>query len=245
MKKIFSLSLLVFFLLGVTVSPGFSQKAADILEKMIEAQGGRKALENIKDMTISGTLEMVQMGMSGSITMYHKEPDKMRMDMEFMGMVITEAFDGETAWMTNPQTGSDEEMPEKGSEEMKRTAFNIGNAVFLHPEKFGVTYGFKGKEKVEDKDCLLLEQTFSDGHKTTYYIDPETYLTYKSKTMSLNQMGIEVESEQLFSDYRKVDGIMVPYSMTILQDGEEFLTMTSTNISFNTGLEDSFFKMSE
>ena len=72
---------------------------------MIEAQGGRKALAAIKDTTISGTIEMPQMGISGSITIYQKEPDKMRMDMEFMGMVITQAYDGQNAWMVNPADG--------------------------------------------------------------------------------------------------------------------------------------------
>jgi len=55
MKRYFSLCLLALFLLGLVTSPGLSQKASDILEKMIEAQGGRKVLEGIKDTTMSGT----------------------------------------------------------------------------------------------------------------------------------------------------------------------------------------------
>ena len=125
MKKILSFCLLSFFLLSLLTSPGYSQKASDILDKMIDAQGGKKVLGSIKDTTISGSLEMIAVGASGSVTIYHKEPNKVRMDMEMMGMVITVAFDGETAWMINPQTGSTEEMSGKDAEDMKRDVYDF------------------------------------------------------------------------------------------------------------------------
>ena len=106
MKKIVSLSLLSVFLFGLMASQGFGQKATDIMEKYIEAAGGRKRLSNIKDTTMIGSLNVVMVGMSGSLTWYQKEPNMMRWDMEVMGMTMTQAFDGEVAWGTNPQTGA-------------------------------------------------------------------------------------------------------------------------------------------
>ena len=243
MKKILSACLLSFFLVSLMTSPGLSQEAADILKKMVEAQGGKKVIEKIEDMTSSGTIEMIQMGMSGSMTMYKKEPNKVRMDIEVMGMIITQAFDGETAWMVNPQTGSQEEMPEQQAEDMKRMA--LGVDAFIYPEKYGISFAYKGKEKIEEKEYLVLEQTFSDGHKATLYIDPKTYLTYKSKSTNMNQMGVEVEQETFESDFKKVEGMTIAYSIIIHQDGEEFMKLTLTDITFNSGLEDSLFKMEE
>lgn len=243
MKKIFSLCLLSFFLLSLLASPGLSQKASDLLEKIIEAQGGRKVLEGIKDTTISGSGEQLQMGVSVMLTFYHKEPNKFRQDIEITGMVITSAFDGETAWTTNPQTGDVEEMPEQAQAEMKRGAISFGNSAFLNPEKFGFKYEHKGKESIEGKDYYLLERTFPDGEKETIYLDSKTYLIYKVKQKTLNQMGVEVELEEFYSDYKKVSGVILPHSMTIFQEGEEFGEITITEISFNTGLEDSFFEM--
>jgi len=93
MRKMVTIGLAGILLAG-TAALAQAQTAKDILDKMIEAQGGRKALEAIKDTTTVGGMEMVQMGMNGSITMYQKEPNKMRMDIEVMGMIITRAFDG-------------------------------------------------------------------------------------------------------------------------------------------------------
>jgi len=243
MKKIFSAWLLSLFLLSLMTSPGLSQEASDILKKMVEAQGGKKVIEKIKDMTSSGTIELIQMGMTGSMTMYKKEPDKVRMDIEVMGMIITQAYDGETAWWVNPQTGSREEVPERQAEDMKRNALGID--AFIYPEKYGISFAYKGKEKIEEKEYLVLEQTFPDGHKATLYIDPKTYLTYKSESTTVNQMGVEVEQETFESDFKKVNGMTIPYSIIIFQDGEEFMKLTLTDVSFNSGLEDSLFKMSE
>lgn len=241
MKKYLSLGLLSLFLFSLFAPTGFSQTAQEVLEKMIDAQGGRKVLESIKDTTLVGTAEMIQMGMNGSFTMYQKEPNKMRWDFEVMGMTVTQAFDGEKAWWLNPQTGVTEEMPEKVTQSLKRQA--LGNDSLLNPEKYGITFTLKGKEKIQDKDYLVLEETFQDGNKATLYLDPSTYLLYKMKMMTVDQTGNEIETENIFDDYKKVGDTVIAHSMTIFQSGAEFIRMTYTQVTFNSGLEDSLFQM--
>ncbi len=243
MKKICSIFLLSFFLVALITSPGSGQTAEEIIKKMIEVQGGKKVFESIKDMTLSGTLEVVQQGLSGSITIYKKEPDKMRRDIEIMGMIITQAYDGETAWGVNIQTGITEEMEEQQAAEMKRQSLPIIS--MLYPEKYGFSFDYKGKEKIEDKDYFVIENTYPDGFKATLYVDTETYLTYKAKVKTMGPMGYEVESEQFTSDYKKVDGMIIAHSMVSFIEGEEFMKITFTSVKFNTGLEDSFFKMNQ
>ena len=243
MKKVCSIFLLSFFLLALITSPGSGQTAEEIIKKMIEVQGGKKVFESIKDMTLSGTLEMVQQGLNGSLTVYKKEPDKTRRDIEIMGMTITQAYDGETAWGVNIQTGNTEEMEEQQAAEMKRESFPIVS--WLYPEKYGFSFDYKGKEKIEDKDYFVVEETYPDGFKATLYVDAETYLTYKAKVKTMGPMGYEVEAEQFTSDYKKVDGMIIAHSMVSFIEGEEFMEITVTGVKFNTGLEDSFFKMSK
>jgi hypothetical protein len=243
MRKIFVLSGVCFLLLSLTSVPGISQDASGVLEKMIEASGGRKALENIKDTYISGTFDLTQMGMSGTMAISHKEPNMFRQDIEIMGMVVTNAFDGEVGWMINPQTGASEELPEDLQEQSKRGALGWGSAILLHPEKHGITYKLKGEETVDDIKCSVLEQVYADGHVALMYIDNSTHLLYKTRQPSLNQMGVEVETDVIFSDYKDVDGLPSPHLVTIYQDGEEFAVMTVSEIKYNNGFEISLFKM--
>jgi outer membrane lipoprotein-sorting protein len=243
MKKSLSPIFCAVLLLALVSAPAYSQTAQDILAKHIEAQGGAKALAAIKDTTVSGNMDLVSYGMSASLTMYQKEPNKMRMDIEVMGMVITQAYDGEIAWMINPQTGATEQMPENMTQEFKRQA--LGNDALLNPEKYGIKYDFTGKEKIDDKEYLVLTQTTADGHVTTLYLDPATYLTYKTKGKTIGQSGEEVMAESIVSDYKKVDGVLLAHSMTTYQDGQEFMRMTITKVAFNAGLEDSLFQMAK
>lgn len=250
MKKIITLSVVGIFLLGLCFTFSLAIKtqekksdaqALKILEKMIEANGGRKALEKIKDTTSTGSLSLIAMGLEGEFTFYQKEPNKLRIDAEVMGMTVTQAFDGDMCWWFNPQSGVTEDMPENMAEGFKRDA--LGNGALLHPEKHGIIFTYKGKEKLEDKDHHVLIQTFSDGWEGTLYINAETYLLYKSTGVGPNDMGVEVENENFSTDYKKVDGMMIAHTMTTYQDGEEYITLTITETKFNTGIEDSLFVM--
>jgi outer membrane lipoprotein-sorting protein len=243
MKKTLCCGIAGLFLLGLLFSTGFAQDEQKILDKMIEAMGGRKVIEGIKDVTSVGDMDIVAMGITGTTTMYTKEPNKMRMDLEFMGMGMTQAFDGEVAWGIDPNSGIAEEMPEEAGDLVKKAS--LGNAAFLNPKKYGLTYKAKGKEEVDGKEYLLLDRVYEDGYTMTFYIDPETYLIYKSKAMSMDEMMAEVEEETVMTDYKKVNGIMTAFTLQIFRDGEEFVAVTLTEVTYNTGLEDSLFKIEE
>ena len=92
MKRVILFCVMSLLLLSLAASPGADQSAEDVLKKMIDARGGRKALENVKDQTMSGTMEIVAQGMSGPVTIYSKEPDKSRFEIDVMGMKIVQAF---------------------------------------------------------------------------------------------------------------------------------------------------------
>jgi len=141
----------------------------------------------------------------------------------------------------NSQIGVAE--PLTGNMESVMINSSYGNSAFLAPEKYGISYELKGKEVADGKEYLLLERIYPDGYTTTFFIDPETYLIYKFKQESYDEMQMEILEETVFSDYREIDGIMTAFSLTILRNGGEFAVLTLTDVSFNTGLEDSWFKM--
>ena len=245
MKKLTAAFLTALVLSTLAATPATAQTAKDVLNKMIEAQGGRKLLSTIKDSTTMGNFDINQMGMeiSGTITIYQKEPNKTRMDMEFMGMMMTQGYDGQQAWGTNMQTGIVEEMPADQAEDFARQA--MGMDYLLNPDKHGLTFELKPKVAIDGKDYFVLDMIMSDGFRITQYIDPDTYLTYKSELMGLGMTGGQAKIESYFSDYRKVEGVSVAHSMRVVQDGLEVLRMTFTSVTYNNDLEDSLFAMNK
>ncbi len=239
MKRALSLTIAGLFIAALLAAPGSAQTADQILKKMVEAQGGQKLYESLKDITISGSIELPTQGLSGTLTVYKKEPDKRRLDFEVMGMVITQAYDGQVGWYTNPQTGSIEEMGEEMLAEAKRQSLPV--LAIVYPEKYGMSYTYQGKETIEGQDYFLLEETYPDGFKATLYIDAGTYLIYKQK-VKVMQMGVEVEVEQFSSDYKKFNGMMVAQTIVSYAAGEETQRITINEVKINSGLEDALFK---
>ena len=83
MKKATTWILSAVVLMTLAALPGYGQTAQDVLSKMIDAMGGRKALEAIKDTTTTGTVEITSpYPITAPITIYQKEPDKVRMDID-------------------------------------------------------------------------------------------------------------------------------------------------------------------
>lgn len=243
MKKALIICFLGIFLASITAFPGYSQTAKEIVAKMIEATGGKKAIEGIVDSTMTGTMELIQQGLSGEITVYKKEPSQMRIDLEVMGMVITQAFDGNLVWWTNPQTGATEEMPPAEAASIKRDS--LPRIAILDPEKYGISIVYKGKEQIEGKDHHVLEQTYADGFTSTLYVDSTTYLITKTKSTTESDIMGEVELEHVVTDYKKVHGLMTAHKVITYANGAESRTVTITDIQYNTGLEDSLFVMEE
>jgi outer membrane lipoprotein-sorting protein len=237
-------AILVGFSLGVFLCSSSSAQTVDeIRKKMIESQGGAEFLRSIKDMTITGSIDVVQQGLSGSLTVYKKEPDKRRTDIELMGMVITQAYDGQKAWWVNPQTGGSEELSGQPATDLKRQAMPI--TAMLDPSKYGLSFSLKGKETVEGKEYYILEETFPDALKVSQFVDPETYLIHLVRLTSIGQAGAEVKVEQVFSDFKKEGKMTMAHSIVTTQDGAEYTRITFNQVKFNTGLEDSLFMMSK
>lgn len=241
---------LLIVLAAATPSPGqtpaaeSSKDALAVLAKTVDAMGGRKVLASIKDTTLKGTADLVQMGRSLPVTIYQKEPNRLRIDLDLSslaaGQVFTQAYDGTRGWGTDMQTFSDEPMSEALSKDFSHQA--VGNDSLLDPRKLGITYGLKPKAELDGKDYLVLEQTLADGHKSTIYIDPVTSLPYKSATTSLDPVtGAVVETESVLGDYRPVGGWMVNHSLRTFQGGQEIMRLTLATVTVNSGLDDALF----
>ena len=239
MKKILTLTILLFF--GWSLTSLSAQTADDIVKKMIEAQGGKKVYESIKDMTVKGTLEIIPQGMDAEVTIYKKEPTQRRSDIEIMGMMITSAYDGKMAWGTNQQTMAVEEFTGEQAANMKREAMPVIAPVY--PEKYGLKHKLNGKKTLEGKEYWVLERTYPDDYKITIYLDTETNLLYKSFASVLGADGMEHDVETIQTDYKTVNGLVMAHTTKQIVDGTDYLLITVTEVTFNTGLEDSLFVM--
>jgi len=235
MKSIISSILLALIFIGTS----FPQTVDEILSKYFEVQGQDKLLATntymIKGKIIQGQFDI-------PFTSYQKRPMKFRSEAEFQGMKIVSAFDGEKGWLINPMMGSTEPQPMTADQIDRMKIQADYDGMFYNYAQKGYTVEFEGKEPVDDIQTFVLKLTRPNGDIITSYIDAENYVTLKTKS-KMKIQGVDTEAETIFSNYKTVDGILVPYSIETKMNGKTVMQMVFDEISYNKEVEDSIFEM--
>jgi hypothetical protein len=218
----------------------------EIVAKNIQARGGMEKLKAVKTMKATGKLVMGGGAMEIPFTRVSKRPNAMRMDFTFQGISGTQAYDGKTAWQIMPfQTGKKD--PEQSNAE--QTKLLEEQADFDGPlvdwKTKGSTVELVGTESVDGADAFKLKVTRKSGNVDYMYIDKETGLEVKTESKrTIN--GTEVESESKMSDYKEVDGMTVPFTMSSgMKGGPEQAQqkIVMDKLEFNIATADSTFAM--
>jgi hypothetical protein len=72
------------------------------------------------------------------------------------------------------------------------------------------------------------------------YIDAQGLIARQSFA-AMGPDGRPVQAEEVFSDYRRVDGILVPFKAELLRNGRVMLTRTLRQVSVNAPVDDALF----
>lgn len=242
----FRRSLAALALVAMLAPAVHAETVDEIVAKNIQARGGMEKLKACKTMKATGKLVMGGGAMEIPFTRVTKRPNEMRMDFTFQGITGTQAFDGKTAWQIMPfQTGKKD--PEQSNAE--QTKLMEEQADFDGPlvdwKAKGHTLELMGTESVDGADAFKLKLTRKSGNVDYMYIDKETGLEVKSESKrTIN--GTEIESESKMSDYKEVDGMTVPFTMSSgMKGGPEQAQqkIVLEKIEFNVATGDSDFVM--
>ena len=225
------------------------QPAADlpsakvILEKYIEAIGGRAKLETIKSRQSTWTMDYPAMSMKADISMLQAEGGKFLniIDTSSMGK-FEQGSDGTTFWEINPTAGPRVlEGPELA---MKRRKPALDSE--LNYEELFKKIETVGMEAVNDRPHYKVAFTYKvaltpeEGVAEFRFFDKETGLISKTATPVQMQGGTAVET--FISDYREVDGIKLPFSVSEIFHGKE-LKMTMKEAKNNVEIPADTFNL--
>jgi outer membrane lipoprotein-sorting protein len=183
--------------------------AEQIIEKSIEASGGREAMAKIKSTAIKAEVDVTFAGMKATAEIYSKEPNKRLMVQNIDGFgQIRQGFDGTNGWADDPQGGL-RDMAGEELEQMKIQAEMHGELKWreLYPK-----VEVKGKEKVGDREVYVLALTNKAGKTTTQSYDAENFQVLRQVTTAVTPQG-EMEIKTELSDYRMTDGVRMPFQL--------------------------------
>jgi outer membrane lipoprotein-sorting protein len=220
-----------------------AQTVDDIIAANIKSKGGVARIKATTTVRMSGSVvarDMNGRDLSGTMTMVAKRPNLMRRDATVNGQQITNAFDGASLWMAMG-TMPAQELPGTQAAYARQDA--EFDSVFVDYKEKGFLIELIGKEKLDGADVYHLKLARKGGPPRDYYLDSVTGLEKKIVVSVQSPDGSPVTSVTEFSDYRTVEGCLVPFVLKQRQNGTLISTTTLDKIEFNVPVEDVYFKM--
>ena len=242
--KITSKLLVAAFVLS-SVGSAAAQTADEIVDKTVNALGGRDALGKLTSRSSTGTMTIATPGgeISGTVEVLTARPNKSRtlinLDLTAVGagsMVLDQRFDGTSGYALDSMRGN-REITGGQLELMKE---NVFPTPLLGYKERGSKVELAGKEKVDDRDAYVLNVTPASGPASRTFIDAQSYLPIKSIVkVNLPEVG-DVEQTIEVSDYRDVDGVKVPFKVKGSSAVQTF-TIVISDVKHNVKIDEALF----
>lgn len=227
---------LSFLFLGLI---GFSslraQTADEIVNKYIDAIGGKKTLGDVKSIVITSSVE-TQFGEGSSVTSILAGKG-FKSETDFGGTKVINCFTPNGGWGVNGFMGqtSATALPEQQAK-AGQGSLQVGGPLVDYAAR-GLKVTLAGKDATDFQ--LKLE---GNGMSSTFYVNQQTYLIDKTAT-KVNAQGQEVEVVTAFKDYKKTDqGYVVPFTQQV--DYPQFsITITHKSVEVNKAVDPAIFEM--
>jgi hypothetical protein len=217
--------------------------ADELIAKMIEAYGGEASLRKHKTSVTTVEIDMEHQGVRGYGVVKAKAPNMAASEMTLTALdkkigLIRGYFDGNAGGelMT---FAPDEVYSGKRLEDIK-----VGSDFYdvLDWKKNYPTITVKRIAKVGDEDAFVVEKRSEKGSPITDYVSVKSFLLLKRESViHSDTTGVDIPQTETFSDYRNVDGVMVPFKSIGSNIANGDVVMRVKELKFDVEISDSAF----
>jgi zinc protease len=228
----------------VVVAEGAKAKA--LLDRMIAAKGGLAILRGIKSIKAVTATTMTSPEPRGpgsnaveaETTTYLQYPNHVRVETKAPQGVQIQVYDGERGWVRDP--GGVHDVPEAALQDMAVSLKRDTVTALLAAERGELTARLL--PDVKDTDGTIrhvLELSSPSLEPLVLYVDARTSLI-TGQAYVVRAPGQPL-IEELFSDYRAVDGVNVAFTAEVRAAGKPIVKRRLNAITFNITLDPKLF----
>ena len=206
-----------------------------LMEKAIAAIGSKEALNNLKDVQLKGTANLMGQSLEMKQTIVMPGNAVTTMSMGGMAIMRQAVIDGK---YSIAQQGQEAPITEDTKEDLDQSATLVPEQLFLTKG-----YGLKivGVEKIDGKDAIDVEVITPSKKVSHRFYDAKTFLLVKtSKSEEIPGRGT-VTQQQFYSGYQTINGVQVS-SEQLIDMGQMKINIKYTDIKVNQGLKTSDLK---
>lgn len=244
-RKIFNLLFFVFFLLsGVLMNgahgaePATTEKVKSLVDRVVQAYGGKEAIERVKSAFIKGKITAFMPVDKGTYIIYFKVPRKLRVHIVYRDYTEERILNGHRGY-----EGTDTyPVPEV-------TGFRYLAIVYQYKSQ-DIPYGLlhdayrlsnEGIESVNGIPVEVLGLKDKEGLPMKIYINPKNFHVVKiSGLFSIGGNEMTLSSE--FTDFRSVGGMEFPFKLTNYAGGQKVAETLIEEYKVNTDIDNSIFE---
>jgi zinc protease len=212
----------------------------DLMRRVVDAKGGLARLKGVKTVTAEAktTFRMEQGPLESVTKTYIEYPDKFRVDANVAGAEVIQVYNSGQAWQRDPNGVRDapEPMRQEFTASVRRDMFPL----LIAAAEGTLTTKLLPEEGREGKVLRVAEVSGEGISPVRLYIDP-SFQVVRQTFSTTGPDGRPVQAEEVFSDYRVVEGIQVPFRAEVLRNGRPVLERTLTQVQFNTDLDAALF----
>lgn len=204
--------------------------AEELIDKYINAIGGRDAMSNVQTIVDSAQVEMIYSTgpISGKLIQFQKAPDKKYMIFD-MDMFKQETWvNGQDVWLKLEKT---EKMNSDEAEKL------ISDAQMFRYAKL-IEQGYKCNVLGKQGNYILMKAVSPKGFASTFYFNSKTFLIEKVERVDVTSSGTLLLTE-LIKEYIDIGGVKLP---KIAENVNPLYTIKLVNnYTINQSLDDSLF----
>ncbi|MEO8762838.1 MAG: hypothetical protein ABI416_01065 [Ginsengibacter sp.] len=215
-----------------------AQTADEIINKWVEAMGGKDKLSSIKTVYTEDDLNI--MNNIAPHTTYIINGKGSRSETDFNGQKIIDCYTVDSGWNVNPLVGINTPTDMLPSQvKLGQLQLDAAGPLFNYASK-GSKAELQGKESLNGATSYKLKLTTATGIELNFFIDSVSSYIVK-EIIKTNAGGQDLEITTITSDYRKTgDGFVMPFAQEISFPGLS-LTITSKKIDVNNEIDPAIF----
>ena len=223
---------------AAAASPEALGRGKALLAAAVEAAGAAKVKVESVEATGSTHFISPRGEIDGAVKIQVVLPDRLRAEVQMPFGTLVQGYDGKGTWMAmGPRTM---DLPPPMNAESERDILLLGGLGLHQRVQAGqVEAAFVGEEEVEGQKLLAAEWNAPSG-KVKLYFDPATRLLVGARYTARTLQG-STETLEVWSDFREVDGVKVPFRSVTYQDGAKFSDQTLKELKLNVPVDPAVF----
>jgi outer membrane biogenesis lipoprotein LolB len=206
-----------------------AQTVQKVIDEFLQAQGGKKALAQIRTETLAGSLIEESSGQTGSWSLITKAPNRFYLEITAGPDRVLEAYNGMSAWGQNSPEAAGTLTGEAAKE--AEASGRYWNNRFADPDKSRLIVQMVGVEKVGRRDAYHVQAQPGPGITREVFFDAQTHLIAREA-----RAGEQID----YDDYRPVNGIQMPFRLEVHR-GSHTYKISVTRAEINAPVDDSVF----